>query len=507
MIQLLGLLPHSVTKLVFLGVGWNILLGVIVAWIARDRIPGVPKFKGHFLFGTLPYVVLKDRLRDLIAQLVAAAGDLGLSYCTFCGQTIVLINDPALARDTLALREEFINKGDHTDPWSYVATFHRLVGESFLSDNAAQVKELRSAMASLWNSTSALADNFSSMVGICQHHVDRLTATSGVVQENLSDYATDLAINHTMTLLFDMQDVHMDRDEVMSVLDHITSLVVDVHYIARHNLRALLPQRWFPNTTEKQLSDNWQRLVDKQYANVRLGNECMGNPISARLEKLRQTIETLGITRKFMASMLLGMYRYGGILLPWALWELNRHPQVYQQLLNEIKHVFPSGIPEELSFAKVQNDTPYLDAVLHEISRLYSPIYVNARVVGKEFEVVTANGQAITLPIGAILWYPYMAMHRDPRLWGPDAATFNPERFLKDGHSLSKLLFSFGYGPRACPGFRGEWQMMKVFLILLLRHHDILMDSTLKQTFRFSISMEPAKAFKFTVRKREGVAV
>jgi hypothetical protein len=309
-----------------------------------------------------------------------------------------------------------------------------------------------------------------------------------------------------MTLLFDMQDVHMDREEITSVLDRITALVVDVNYIARHNFRSLLPQKLFPNTMEKPLIDNWRRLVDKQFANVRLGSECAGKPGGPRLEKLRQTIESQCITRKLMASMLLGMYRYGGIMLPWALWELNRHPEAHQRLLDEIENAFPSGMPEDLSFVNVQNNTPYLDAVLHEISRLYSPIYVNARVVAKEFELVTPKGKTMTLTPGTILWYPYMSIHRDPRLWGPDAASFNPERFLKGGNSFGRNLFPFGYGPRGCPGYRGEWQMMKIFMILLLRHHDIVMDPNFAQTFRFTISMEPAKPFEFVVQRREQVA-
>lgn len=46
-----------------------------------------------------------------------------------------------------------------------------------------------------------------------------------------------------------------------------------------------------------------------------------------------------------------------------------------------------------------------------------------------------------------------ITIHRDERIWGPDALEFKPERWIGDARfPLEKYFLGFSYGPRACIG-------------------------------------------------------
>ena len=63
---------------------------------------------------------------------------------------------------------------------------------------------------------------------------------------------------------------------------------------------------------------------------------------------------------------------------------------------------------------------------------------------------------------------PY-AIQNDPRVWGPDAHVFRPERWLTQDPVAAKNnkrgFFAFGHGPRVCPGSRFAIIEMKLALI------------------------------------------
>lgn len=155
--------------------------------------------------------------------------------------------------------------------------------------------------------------------------------------------------------------------------------------------------------------------------------------------------------------------------LTWTLYCVMRHPEVLKPLYKEIASLRtehqPGHADLKLSIADLQpSRVPFLMATFYETLRLYPPI---------PFEIQEAQ-QDLTLPDGtflpknAIVLWCIWAMNRAKELYGEDADTFRPERWLDSGGKfVSKSAFEYPVwngGPRACLG-RKMSEIMAMFVL------------------------------------------
>ncbi|KAF2653764.1 cytochrome P450 [Lophiostoma macrostomum CBS 122681] len=130
---------------------------------------------------------------------------------------------------------------------------------------------------------------------------------------------------------------------------------------------------------------------------------------------------------------------------------LCRHPNEYAKLREELDRAYPAPLAEgHVAMFSDCKDLPYTQAVIYEVLRLRTTVSVGLpRVVrpgGAEVCGMHFKG-------GTVLSTPTYTTHRDPRVWGPDALEFHPERWLGDNkNELDKHFLGFSYGPRACIG-------------------------------------------------------
>ena len=92
---------------------------------------------------------------------------------------------------------------------------------------------------------------------------------------------------------------------------------------------------------------------------------------------------------------------------------------------------------------------PYLDAVVMESNRLYPAVFALVRVVNSEVTLHSYQ-TPITLSPGTLVISSVIHMQRSRKHWGPDAAEFNPERFLRGNQRGNRAYMPFGIGPRNC---------------------------------------------------------
>lgn len=135
--------------------------------------------------------------------------------------------------------------------------------------------------------------------------------------------------------------------------------------------------------------------------------------------------------------------------------------------------------------------------ILHEVLRLYPPIVMLARLTDKE----CASGK-ITIPAGVQLMLPVLLLHHDPRLWGPDAKEFNPERFGQGVPAKGQLsYFPFGWGPRVCIAQNFALLQAKMALATILQRYSFQMSPSYLHAPRTVISLQPQHGANLILKK------
>ncbi len=136
-----------------------------------------------------------------------------------------------------------------------------------------------------------------------------------------------------------------------------------------------------------------------------------------------------------------------------------------------------------------------LTMILNETLRLFSPISDQNREVAMDMKLGDLH-----IPKGLNLYFPRLAIHHDPELWGADVHEFKPERFVDGIAKASKNPFAFmpfSFGPRFCVGQGFALEEAKLVLVVIL------------QRFRFHLSpnYRHAPYDKVTVKPKYGVPI
>ncbi|KZT29933.1 cytochrome P450 [Neolentinus lepideus HHB14362 ss-1] len=177
--------------------------------------------------------------------------------------------------------------------------------------------------------------------------------------------------------------------------------------------------------------------------------------------------------------------------LTWTLWELAKHRDIQTRVRNEIREaeakVQAKG-QTELGLSDIES-MPYVQAVLKEALRFHPAIPRIARLV-KDDQVIplskpirTKSGAMLSelaIPGGTKILLTIAAYNRDEELWGPDADTFNPDRWLtsyeRNGEYASLGVvgntMTFSSGTRSCIGWRFAMNEMQCFLVDLISNFE-----------------------------------
>lgn len=197
--------------------------------------------------------------------------------------------------------------------------------------------------------------------------------------------------------------------------------------------------------------------------------------------------------------------------LTWASYFLAIHPHIQDRLRAELTtHV---RLTDDAFTNDTLNNLPYLQAVSQEVLRFQPTVPLTGRTALRD---TTILGQHI--PKGTEVLLCPQAINRSPRFWGPDAAVFNPDRWLcagsergadddddnkpgaaaalHGGANSPYANLTFLHGPRSCIGERFARAELRCFLAaLVLRYRMEVADEKRDVT---PVGM-------VTVRPREGL--
>eukprot|EP00741_Cyanophora_paradoxa_P016551 tig00020927_g15981.t1 len=152
--------------------------------------------------------------------------------------------------------------------------------------------------------------------------------------------------------------------------------------------------------------------------------------------------------------------------LSFACAVLAAFPALQDRCRQEAREVLAGDFPAPEELERL----PYITAFLKETLRLFNPPTFHARQVGPTGATVAGR----RLPPGIQVWVAVGHMHYSPKLWGPDAEEFKPERFLPGGPGEEcRGYMPFSTGQRSCPGRHLAMAEMRVALASLVRRYRV----------------------------------
>ncbi|KAF9239176.1 cytochrome P450 [Melanogaster broomeanus] len=183
-----------------------------------------------------------------------------------------------------------------------------------------------------------------------------------------------------------------------------------------------------------------------------------------------------------MGVLLVAGYETTSIALTWALIELARNQTVQTRLREELLAF--GGDP---TYDQLSNNLLYLDAVVHETLRMYPPVREFTRVAAEDDVIPvsqpirTKSGEEvnnISIAKGTVITVNISYINRSSAIWGLDAKTWRPERWLEEDGIPKKAqevqghrhLLTFVDGPRTCLGKGFAVAEFKIVLSVLVKN-------------------------------------
>jgi cytochrome P450 len=166
--------------------------------------------------------------------------------------------------------------------------------------------------------------------------------------------------------------------------------------------------------------------------------------------------------RDQIISMITAGYETTSAALAWAAYTLLTLPGAWDAAADELNRVLGDRPPA----AEDLDSLTYLNGVVHETLRLYSPGVISARRVMRD---LSFDGRRI--PAGRLLVFSAYVTHRLPELW-PKPTEFRPQRWDPDSPEYRKPapheFIPFSGGMHRCIGSLMATTEMTVMLARLV---------------------------------------
>ncbi|KAF8161361.1 cytochrome P450 [Crassisporium funariophilum] len=237
-------------------------------------------------------------------------------------------------------------------------------------------------------------------------------------------------------------------------------------------------------------------LIDSKAEALKLGKGNRDIMIRANVSEDERTRMSEEEMISQLRTLLLAGYETTATSLTWALLEIARHTDVQLKLRHEIREKEREiNARGDTEFTASDFDAmPYLTAVIKESLRYHPAAYSTYReavrddVLPLSRPITTNSGKIITeipVPKGIKVVTSINGYNRHRDVWGPDAHTYNPDRWLTP-KSMEKAAFvgvygnllSFAGGVRSCIGWRFAVLELQAFVVELVN------------TFEFSLTPE-----------------
>ncbi|KAF8503337.1 cytochrome P450 [Russula emetica] len=266
----------------------------------------------------------------------------------------------------------------------------------------------------------------------------------------------------TMSILYDYPTLENEDDEtitqIYTFIDRMSAASAPgAHLVEIFPWMIHIPERfakWKREGTEhfRQHTAMFNGLLNTVFSDIAKGSERPS--VSASLIK---SSKRSGLSNHEIAWLVGTLFSAGAetsaTTVAWWTRAMIAHPEMQKRAQDELDAVV--GRDRIPAFSDAPN-LPYIQALVKESLRWRPPLPLGIPHTTTEDDWY----EGMFIPKGTICLVNLWQCHHDPALYGPDAASFNPERFLDehgrlipgpvetrdDGHS------AYGFGRRACVG-------------------------------------------------------
>ncbi|KAF4598867.1 hypothetical protein EYR38_007278 [Pleurotus pulmonarius] len=210
-----------------------------------------------------------------------------------------------------------------------------------------------------------------------------------------------------------------------------------------------------------------QMIVDRK-AHPTEKKDLLNIMLNARDPTTGEGLSDESISRNLLTFLIAGHETSSGTLA-FVVYYLLKNPEALRKLRAEIDEVVGEGPVQYEHLSKL----PYLTAVMRETLRM-APTAPTRTVAPFEDTII---GGKYAIKAEQLVTLQIIAIHRDPLVWGEDAAEWKPERMM-DGkfEALPPNAWQpFGFGLRGCIGRPFAWQEIQLVLVSIFQRFDIFM--------------------------------
>jgi cytochrome P450/NADPH-cytochrome P450 reductase len=246
------------------------------------------------------------------------------------------------------------------------------------------------------------------------------------------------------------------------------------------------------------------RMVDEIVAERRknaegaVGTKDMLNAMMTGVDKVTgEQLDDVNIRYQINTFLIAGHETTSG-LLSCALYAMLKHPEVLKKAYEEVDRVFGADLDARPTFQQV-TQLHYISQILKESLRMWPP----APAYGVSPLKDETIGGKYKLRKGTFITVLVMALHRDPKVWGPNPDVFNPENFSREAEVKrpANAWKPFGNGQRACIGRGFAMHEAALALGMILQRFKLLDHTRYQMHLKETLTIKP-DGFKIKVRQR-----
>lgn len=228
-----------------------------------------------------------------------------------------------------------------------------------------------------------------------------------------------------------------------------------------------------------------------------IADDLLGIMLSNSHPEGGQSLSDLNIRYQVLTFLVAGHETTSGAL-SFTLYYLARHPEVLQRAQRETDAVLGLDRDAEPTYEQVARFR-HIRRCLDEALRLWptAPGFGRgprgATTIGGRWRMRPGDWGLVMLPL----------VHRDPGVWGDDAAEFDPDRFLprrsqgRNPHTYKP----FGTGQRACIGRQFALHEAVLVLARLVHRYDLVADPAYQLRVSERLTLIP-EGFELTLNPR-----